>query len=115
MSNWRCVKNCGACCHLEPSERPGLEEYLSSDELDLYLSMVSEDGWCTHFNHETRECSIYEQRPRFCRVEPEIFASMYGISAEEFNDFAIECCQQQIVGVYGTQSEEMHRYNLQVK
>ncbi|NEO03757.1 MAG: YkgJ family cysteine cluster protein, partial [Moorea sp. SIO3I7] len=37
MATWRCVKQCGACCHLDPAERPGLEEYLLPEELALYL------------------------------------------------------------------------------
>ncbi|MCU0536565.1 MAG: YkgJ family cysteine cluster protein [Hydrococcus sp. Prado102] len=110
MKTWRCVKYCGACCHLEPSDRPDLEEYLSPEELKLYLSMVGEGGWCINFNRDTRECNIYEQRPRFCRVKPDIFEQMYGVDASEFNDFAIDCCKQQIEGVYGKNSQEMLRY-----
>lgn len=111
MATWQCVKLCGACCHLDPRDRPDLDKYLSPEELELYLSMVGEGGWCIHFDHKTRECTIYEQRPRFCRVKPEIFEQMYGIDLEEFNDFAIDCCYQQITGVYGNQSPEIHRYN----
>jgi hypothetical protein len=88
-----------------------LDKYLSSEELELYLSMVGEGGWCIHFDHNTRECKIYEQRPRFCRVKPDIFQQMYDIDATEFNDFAIDCCRQQIEGVYGRNSQEMRRYN----
>lgn len=111
MTNWRCVKQCGACCHLDPAERPDLSEYLSSDELELYLSLVGEGGWCINFDRLTRECQIYPNRPRFCRVEPEVFQDMYGVAAEELNDFAVECCQQQISGVYGDHSLEMLRFN----
>jgi len=114
MATWRCVKLCGACCHLEPTERPELEDYLEAEELKLYLSMVGEGGWCVNFDHDTRECTIYEQRPRFCRVKPDIFEDMYGIPEAEFNDFAIDCCHQQIEGVYGRKSEEMKRYEVQV-
>jgi Fe-S-cluster containining protein len=114
MANWRCVKQCGACCHLDPSERPGLEEYLSPTELEQYLSMVGEGGWCINFEQETRECRIYDDRPRFCRVEPEIFRDMYGIEPEEVNDFAIDCCQEQIDAVYGDRSLEQIRFNQEV-
>ena len=107
---WRCVENCGACCHLLPEDRPDLAEYLTPEELELYLSMVGEDGWCINFDHETRKCSIYEQRPRFCRVRSDIFESMYEIKPEEFNDFAIACCHQQITGVYGKNSPEFDNY-----
>jgi uncharacterized protein len=114
MATWQCVKQCGACCHLDPMDRPGLELYLSPQELELYLSMVGESGWCINFDQQTRECRIYAERPRFCRVEPKIFQDMYGIEAEELNDFAIACCQEQIEGVYGDRSLEMIRFDQKV-
>ncbi len=111
MANWQCVKQCGACCHLDPAERPDLAEYLSPAELAQYLSMVGEDGWCINFDHTNRECLIYANRPRFCRVELETFQEMYGIEPEELNEFAIECCRQQIEGVYGDRSLEILRFD----
>lgn len=111
MSNWRCLEKCGACCNLTPSDRPELESYLTPEDLELYLSLVGEDGWCINYDQETRKCNIYEERPRFCRVKPDIFADMFGISAEEFNEFAIDCCLQQIEGVYGNPSVELQRYH----
>ena len=115
MGTWRCVKHCGACCHLEPADRPNLKDYLSKQELELYLSMVGKGGWCVHFDRDRRECRIYEQRPRFCRVQPDLFEQMYGVNEEEFNDFAIDCCRQQIECVYGRNSQEMLRYNRKIK
>ncbi|MES1025986.1 MULTISPECIES: YkgJ family cysteine cluster protein [Chroococcaceae] len=115
MATWRCVKQCGACCNLDPAERPDIEDYLSPAELELYLSMVGADGWCINYNHVTRECRIYPNRPRFCRVEPAIFQDMYDILPEELDDFAIECCQQQISGVYGDRSLEMLRFDQAIK
>ncbi|NEP13614.1 MAG: YkgJ family cysteine cluster protein [Symploca sp. SIO2C1] len=114
MAIWRCVKQCGACCYLDPAERPGLEEYLSLEELQLYLNMVGEEGWCVNFDHATRECRIYQNRPRFCRVEPDVFQDMYGIEPEELNDFAIDCCREQIEEVYGDRSLEILRFNREV-
>jgi Fe-S-cluster containining protein len=114
MATWRCVKNCGACCHLDPGDRPDLEEYLLPEELAFYMSLVGEGGWCIHFDHETRECGIYPNRPRFCRVEPEVFHDLYGIEPEEVNDFAIDCCRQQIEGVYGDLSLESIRFDQEV-
>ena len=101
MVTWHCLKYCGACCHLDPADRPNLAEYLTPKEIEHYLSLVGEDGWCIHYNAERRQCNIYDQRPQFCRVEPENFERMYGINAEDFDEFAIECCQQQIQSVYG--------------
>jgi hypothetical protein len=36
---------------------------------------------------------------------------MFGVGPEDFNDFAIDCCCQQIEGVYGEESLELMRYN----
>ncbi len=111
MATWQCVKQCGACCHLDPTDRPELHEYLSPEELELYLSMVGVGGWCVNFDIHLRSCRIYPNRPRFCRVEPEVFQDMYSIHPEELNDFAIDCCRQQIEGVYGDRSQEMLRFD----
>ena len=111
MATWQCVKQCGACCQLDPGDRPDLEAYLSEDELALYLSLIGPDGWCIHFDSENRECQIYPDRPSFCRVEADSFERMFGIQPEELNDFAIECCRQQIEGVYGDRSLELMRFN----
>lgn len=110
MVTWQCIKDCGACCNLDPSDRPDLADYLSPEELSLYLSLVGEGGWCINFDPETRECRIYDERPRFCRVLPETFERMFNVPLEEFNDFAIDCCEQQIEGVYGADSVELERY-----
>ena len=115
MKNWHCVQNCGACCHLEPAERPDLENYLTEEELELYMTMVGTGGWCINFDHDQRTCRIYEQRPHFCRVQPDIFARMYGVEEEEFDDFSIDCCRQQISGVYGARSIELKRYNQSIE
>lgn len=114
MSHWRCIENCGACCHLDPSDRPDLDQYLTQEELTLYLSMVGEDGWCINYDHDKRKCNIYSDRPRFCRVKPDVFEEMFDILLEEFEEFAIDCCHQQIEAVYGEESEEMERYINQV-
>ncbi|NCJ06962.1 YkgJ family cysteine cluster protein [Synechococcales cyanobacterium C] len=106
MATWSCVKQCGACCHLDPQERPELEDYLSPEDFALYMSLVGADGWCIHYDALSRECQIYAKRPRFCRVTPETFEQLYGIEPEELNDFAIDCCRQQIEGVYGERSLE---------
>ncbi len=111
MATWQCISNCGACCHLDPEERPDLADYLTADELELYLSMVGTDGWCINFDRTKRHCQIYDRRPRFCRVEVEVFQDMYGIEPEELNDFAIDCCREQIAGVYGDRSLEEIQFN----
>ena len=110
MANWRCVKHCGACCYLNPAERPELDQYLTPAELGLYLSLVGPDGWCIHFDPLTRSCQIYQDRPRFCRVTPEVFQDLYEIEPAQLNDFAIDCCREQIQDVYGDRSLEILRF-----
>ncbi|MDP5018463.1 MAG: YkgJ family cysteine cluster protein, partial [Dolichospermum sp.] len=48
MATWQCISQCGACCNLTPADRPDLEEYLTPPDLELYLSMVGEGGWCVN-------------------------------------------------------------------
>jgi uncharacterized protein len=107
---WRCVENCGACCNLTPKDRPDLAEYLTPEELEIYLGMVGGDGWCINYEKTTRKCTIYQERPPFCRVQPDTFQEMYGVETREFNDFAIACCRDQISDVYGDDSLEMKQY-----
>jgi len=115
QETWHCVLNCGACCNLTPDDRPELEEYLTRQELEIYQAMLGEDGWCQNLDRETRKCLIYEERPNFCRVQPDIFQEMYQVEEKDFNKFAIDCCRDQITGVYGERSEEMIRYNQSIR
>ena len=110
MATWTCVKHCGACCHLDPADRPDLEDYLATDDLAHYLSLVGDDGWCVNYDQTRRECRIYADRPWFCRVEAKSFKALYDIEPEELNEFAIDCCEQQIEGVYGPASEEIEHF-----
>jgi Fe-S-cluster containining protein len=110
MAAWRCIEQCGACCHLDPQDRPELASYLTSAQLQQYLAMVDSDGWCVHFEPLTRRCGIYEQRPDFCRVTAASFDRMFGIAPENLNDFAIDCCRAQIAAVYGEDSLVGWRY-----
>ena len=115
VTTWGCVRYCGACCHLDPIQRPELADYLSEPELELYLTMVGEGGWCVNFHHSTRECGIYEERPDFCRVKPDSFQRMYEVDPSDFDEFAIDCCHQQIEAVYGVDSREIRRYHQEVE
>lgn len=110
MATWQCVKNCGACCELSPADRPDLADYLSPSELSLYMSMVGQDGWCIHYDKAQRICTIYDRRPTFCRVQADTFKQLYNIEPDKLNDFAIECCEQQIDAIYGNISPEMNRF-----
>ena len=76
---WACMAGCGACCRLAPEERS--LENMSDDDRALYVSMAGEDGWCVHFDKETRLCGQFEDRPGFCRIEN--LGPMYGVEDEE--------------------------------
>lgn len=65
--------------------------------------MTGDDGWCKHFDKESRACTVYSDRPRFCRVETETFGSMYGVEPEDMDDFCSSCCNEQISDVYGAE------------
>ncbi|MEM9537646.1 MAG: YkgJ family cysteine cluster protein [Cyanobacteria bacterium P01_E01_bin.45] len=108
--SWTCVAGCGACCYLQPGDRDELEEYLTAEQLELYLSLVGEDGWCVHYDRQQRNCSIYSDRPSFCRVTVPTFQQMFGIEAEDLPEFAAACCREHIGDIYGNDSEEMQRF-----
>lgn len=111
IDTWACIKNCGACCKLGPlSARPDLDSYLTPDELTTYKSMIGPDDWCKHFDQQNRMCTIYETRPKFCRVEKKIFEDMFKIEEEDFVDFCGFCCTENIADVYGEESPEMIRF-----
>ncbi len=108
---WHCQERCGACCYLQPTERPDLAEYLTPDEFDRYRSMVGADGWCRHYDRASRRCRIYEQRPEFCRVSAANFERLYGVDPEEFDEFAVNCCLEHIADSFGPESPEFERYS----
>jgi hypothetical protein len=85
--------------------------YLSAEELALYLSLVEEDGWCTHYDRTNRQCTIYEDRPGFCRVDAREYEQRYDIAPEDLDEFAIECCREHIADIYGDRSLEMIRFD----
>lgn len=114
MNKWKCVTGCGACCNLDPASRPDLDAYLTPEQLTLYLSMVGEEGWCVNFDRTNRDCKIYADRPDFCRVQADTFQAMFGIEPEDLEDFAIDCCHQQIEDVYGDQSLELLKFDREV-
>jgi uncharacterized protein len=114
---WACMTKCGACCFLGDYDLVVMQDMLkSADDVDKYLRMIGADGWCTHYDKQKRGCSIYSDRPSFCRVEMATFANLYGVqSEEEMNDFAIDCCLGHIGEMYPSQendaeSTEMDRF-----
>jgi uncharacterized protein len=114
MVTWHCVSHCGACCNLNPKDRPDLDQYLTPENLRLYHSMVGDDGWCINYNKTSRQCNIYDDRPSFCRVQADTFEAMFDIDPEALDEFAIDCCEQQIEGVYGADSPEMQKFDREI-
>ncbi len=104
------MQGCGACCYLDLSDRPEVPTILNDAEFALYQSLIGADGWCIHFEPLSRRCRIYEDRPRFCRVTPEVFEDLYGILPAELDEFAVQCCCEHICDRYGERSFELLRY-----
>ena len=108
MKSWSCIKNCGACCRFDLTEREDLSRILSSNDIALINSMTSKDGWCKHLDKSNRKCMIYESRPHFCRVNE------FSISFKEYikngDKFLIDCCKQHITSIYGRKSKQMKNF-----
>ncbi|CAN8237459.1 unnamed protein product [Cochlearia groenlandica] len=114
---WKCVENCGACCKLAKDFAFATPDEIfdDPDDVELYRSMIGNDGWCIHYNKDTRKCSIYNDRPYFCRVEPEVFKSLYGIEEKKFNKEACSCCVDTIKTIYGSDSKELDNFNRAIR
>lgn len=110
---WQCVENCGACCKLDKGpDFPSPEEIFEDpSDIEKFKSLIGHDGWCIHFEKATRKCSIYADRPYFCRVEPDVFLELYGIEKKKFNREACSCCIDTIKAIYGSKSEELDNFN----
>ena len=115
LISWGCVSECGACCYLARKHRPQVNEWLKgSEERALYDSLIGHDGWCTRFDAAKRQCSDYDNRPRFCRVD----AASWETASDAGNSgpgaaarLARKACRFWIGLVHGKRSTEMRRYN----
>lgn len=119
---WQCITGCGACCRLDPAQRPEALEALSPEQRRTYLAMVGDDGWCIHYDSGAQRCRIYSERPDFCQVANLI--NLFGRhehtnqahageahAGETHGDrLAIACCLQQIRSEYGGRSRVMKRF-----
>ena len=110
MKSWSYVEKCRACCKFNLNERTDLADKLTSKDLDLIDTMISEDGWCKNLDRENKKCLIYENRPHFCRVNE------FSIQFKEYlkfgDKFLIDCCKQHISSNYGKDSKEMKNFKL---
>ena len=107
------MERCGACCRLDDYDEDVLRDMLKTEEdVVEYIDMIDENGWCKWFNSFTKTCTKYDERPRFCRATPETFQELYGVDPEEFDEFAISCCEFHIENSYGLGSQEATRYQV---
>ncbi|MCO5581272.1 hypothetical protein L7F22_035150 [Adiantum nelumboides] len=109
---WACMKGCGACCYLDKGPQyPPVEEVLkNSEEAALYKSMIGKDGWCKNFDKGSRTCKIYKDRPRFCRVEPDVLKDLFDIPEHKVDKEACSLCRDSISDVYGCKSRELKNF-----
>ncbi|XP_010543342.1 PREDICTED: uncharacterized protein LOC104816299 isoform X2 [Tarenaya hassleriana] len=114
---WKCVDGCGACCKLAKDFAFATPEEIfeNPNDVELYRSMIGKDGWCIHYDKATRKCSIYRDRPYFCRVQPDVFQSLYGIEEKKFNKEACSCCVDTIKAIYGPDSIELDNFNRAIR
>ena len=105
MKSWSCIENCGACCRFDLAERDGLQEILSNKDIALINSMTNKDGWCKYFDKSKRNCTIYDSRPHFCRVNE--FSTSFKGYLKNGDKFLIDCCKQHISSIYGKKSNQM--------
>lgn len=114
---WACVSGCGACCKLAkgPSFAPPEDIFDDPDDIALYWSLIGSDGWCVNYDKVTRTCSIYNERPYFCRVKPDVFKKLYGIDENRFNKEACGSCRDTIKDVYGSKSPELEKFKKSIR
>ncbi|XP_020207617.1 uncharacterized protein LOC109792610 [Cajanus cajan] len=116
-TKWQCVEGCGACCKLQkgPSFPSPEEIFDDPSHVQLYKSLIGPDGWCIHYEKSTRKCSIYPERPYFCRVEPAVFKSLFGVKEKNFHKEACSFCRDTIKAIYGPNSKELNNFNSTIR
>ena len=112
MKSWSCVENCGACCKFDLTDRVGLSDKLSRNDINLINSMTSKDGWCKHLDRSNMKCLIYGKRPHFCRVNE--FTTSFKEYLEKGDKFLINCCKQHISSIYGRKSNQMKNFKMSI-
>ena len=105
MKSWSCIENCGACCKFDLDDRYDLANKLTDSDIALINSMTRKDGWCKYLNRENKQCTIYETRPHFCRVNE--FSIEFKEYIKKGDEFLINCCKQHISSIYGKKSLQM--------
>ncbi|MFB2516000.1 YkgJ family cysteine cluster protein [Lysinibacillus sp. OTC-L20] len=79
MGNFFCDQ-CGLCCqNLHLSE--------------LYADLDSGDGTCIYFDHQSKLCTIYENRPLKCQVDKMYELYFSSITKDEYYQLNYDACQ----------------------
>ncbi len=111
MKSWTCIEKCGACCRIDITDRKSLINVLTKDEIELIRSMTLKDGWCKYLDKSDMKCTIYEDRPYFCRVNK--FSNKFKEYKKTGDKFLINCCKDHISSIYGKNSDEMKRFKME--
>jgi len=112
MKSWTCIKNCGACCQIDLKYRTNLNNILSERDIELIKSMTQKDGWCKYLDKKNMKCTIYDNRPHFCKVS--LFSKNFKEYKKKGDKFLIDCCKEHITFVYGKKSIEMNRFKKEI-
>ena len=108
MKSWTCIEKCGACCNIDLKYRKTLTNILSNEDIELIKSMTKKDGWCKYLDKKSMKCTIYKNRPHFCKVN--LFSKKFKEYKKYGDKFLITCCQEHISFIYGKKSNEMKRF-----
>jgi len=75
MANFKCKERCGDCCCIIAIDPALIEKHKDQFQVSVKQSMKVADGIelhtddnkCVFLNRRTRQCSIYEDRPKVCQ------------------------------------------------
>ena len=109
MKSWTCIEKCGACCKFDLNNRENIYKILSKKDIKLIKEMTGKDGWCKYLDKKNMKCTVYADRPDFCRVNK--FSKKFKEYFRRGDKFLIKCCKQHISEIYGKQSTQMNRFN----
>jgi len=112
MKSWTCIEKCGACCKFDLNNRENIHKILSKKDIELINEMTGEDGWCKFLDKKNMKCTVYNERPHFCRVNS--FSKQFKEYIKKGDEFLIKCCKQHIREVYGNKSLQMNKFKNEI-
>ena len=112
MKSWTCIEKCGACCKFDLNNREDIYKILNKEDIKLINEMTGKDGWCKYLDKKDMKCTVYEDRPHFCRVNN--FSKKFKEYYKSGDDFLIRCCKQHISEIYGKRSLQMHKFKNEI-